>query len=145
MSFNFKNIHIGSLISQRIEELKIDNERICKFLKCSDGELENILSEKYVGTEFLMKFSVLLQYDFFRIYSQYLILYSPPSKMIRENNADTISSLPNFRKNIYTKEIIEFILELVVSGQKSKKQIIEEYNIPKTTLHKWMNKYLRSN
>ncbi len=84
MSFNFKNIHIGSLISQRIEELKIDNERICKFLKCSDGELENILSEKYVGTEFLMKFSILLQYDFFRIYSQYLILYSPPSKMIRK-------------------------------------------------------------
>ncbi|RXM50618.1 MULTISPECIES: transposase [unclassified Chryseobacterium] len=139
MSFNFKNIHIGSLINQRINEFKIEKERICKFLKCSDAELEEILSEKYIGTETLMKFSTLLEYDFFRIYSQYLILFAPPSHTKKDSSIK--SDLPHFRKSIYTKEIIEFVTDLIHSGKKSKQQIIEEYNIPKTTLHKWMSKY----
>lgn len=45
-----------------------------------------------------------------------------------------------FRKNIYTREVIDFILEMVEKREKTKKQIIEEYNIPKTTLYKWIEK-----
>lgn len=49
--------------------------------------------------------------------------------------------MPQFRKNIYTKEIIYFILEIIQTGEKTKKQVIEDYNIPKTTLYKWIEKY----
>ncbi|WP_317043240.1 helix-turn-helix domain-containing protein [Chryseobacterium sp. OV279] len=89
-----------------------------------------------MDSDLLLKWCKLLEYDFFRMYTQHLILYSPATKQIK---AET--TLPRFRKNIYTKEIIDYILDLVQTGEKSKKQIIEEYKIPKTTLYKWISKY----
>jgi hypothetical protein len=96
-----------------------------------------IFQQEHIESGVLLKLSKLLQYDFFRIYSQHLILYAP----IAAENQTSLSSLPNFRKNIYTKELIDFILELVKTEQKTKQQIIEEYKIPKTTLYKWISKY----
>lgn len=51
------------------------------------------------------------------------------------------SSLPQFRKNIYTKEIIDFILEQIMSEKMTKVEVIAKYRIPKTTLYKWISKY----
>nr|WP_309872216.1 hypothetical protein [Chryseobacterium sediminis] len=48
---------------------------------------------------------------------------------------------PQFRKKLYTQEIISFILDLIDSGKKSKQEVMNEYKIPKTTLYKWMGKY----
>lgn len=48
--------------------------------------------------------------------------------------------MPHFRKNIYTKEVINFMLEMIETGKKTKSQVISEYNIPKTTLYKWIEK-----
>ncbi|WP_365986155.1 hypothetical protein [uncultured Chryseobacterium sp.] len=36
-----------------------------------------------------------------------------------------------FRKNIYTREIIDFILELIIAGQKIKPEIMQQCRIPK--------------
>lgn len=93
-----------------------------------------------LNSELLLRWSKLLEYDFFRVYSQHLILYSPPAKYaaIIENEKP---QSPQFRKNIYTKELIDFILELLETKEKTKQQIINEYKIPKTTLHKWIDKY----
>ncbi|WP_317739455.1 helix-turn-helix domain-containing protein [Chryseobacterium soli] len=85
----------------------------------------------------LLKWSKLLEYDFFRLYSQHLIFYSPPASM--QYNKKT--ELPTFRKSIYTREIIEFMVEMVEAGEKSKNQIINEYKIPKSTFYKWLKKY----
>lgn len=82
----------------------------------------------------------LLEYDFFRIYTQHLILYAPPSAKEQDSKTEK-SSLPQFRKNIYTKEIIEFILEQIDTRQMTKNKIMERYRIPKTTLYKWISKY----
>lgn len=82
----------------------------------------------------------MLEYDFFRIYTQHLILYAPTSAKA-ENTKKQKPVLPRFRKNIYTKEIIDFILEQIETKQKTIKQVIEEYKIPKTTLYKWISKY----
>ncbi len=137
---DFKNIHIGSLINQLIGERGMETYRVCKFIKCTDEELAVILSREFLESDLILKFSILLEYDFFRIYSHHLILYAPPSKA-----ADTFfikkTSLPQFKKNLYTKEIIDFILEIINSGKKTKHQVIEEYKIPKTTLYKWVVKY----
>jgi len=84
-----------------------------------------------------LKFSKLLEFDFFRIYSQHLILYAPAtSRGISKNNR-----FPKFKKNIYTKEIIDFIISEIQQGEKSKAQVMEDYGIPKTTLYKWIQKY----
>lgn len=141
MNVDLKNIHIGSLISLRIEECKMEVFRICNFLKCTKDELNSMLLKKDLDTEILLKFSILLEYDFFRLYSQYLILYAPPARADYIRNENTKSKLPQYRKNIYTRELVDFILEQIEDGNKTKVQIIEEYRIPKSTLYKWQNKY----
>lgn len=99
-------------------------------------------SSQSLDAEILLKWCKLLEYDFFRIYSQHLILYAPPAANEKiEQQKDKKTNLPQFRKNIYTKEVIDFILELIANGEKTKKQVIEEYRIPKTTLYKWISKY----
>ncbi|WP_316931881.1 helix-turn-helix domain-containing protein [Chryseobacterium soli] len=103
-----------------------------------------MFAQENLSTDILLKWSKLLEYDFFRLYSHHLILYSPQRRRngnIKNEKGPRKFVLPQFRKSLYTKEIIAFILELISSGEKSKKEIIEEYNIPKTTLYKWLLKY----
>ena len=136
---NFKEIHIGTLINQLVAERGIAISRLCNFLKCNQEEIEKMYQAKSLDTEVLLRWSKLLEYDFFRIYSQHLILYAPPSAGKEKGNKK--SNLPRFRKNIYTKEVIGFILEQIKTGEMTKIQVMEEYNIPKTTLYKWISKY----
>ncbi|QIY90252.1 transposase [Chryseobacterium gallinarum] len=141
---NLKEIHIGKLIQIRTDEKKLDKDRICSYLKCTEDELERMYEAKSMSSELLLKWSKLLEYDFFRIYSQHLIFYSPPAVNYQKKGAVSKNPMPQFRKNIYTSEIIEFILDLISSGAKTKQQIITEYRIPKTTLYKWVEKYSSS-
>lgn len=137
---NFKNIHIGQMIEKRVTESGIEISRICNFFKCTKEEIQTIFEQESVDSNLLLKWSKILEYDFFRIYSQHLILYAPPSAVISKNE-NKKSSLPQFRKNIYTKEVIDFILDMIKTGEKTKIQVMEEYNIPKTTLYKWISKH----
>lgn len=137
---DFKNFHIGELIQKRVDETGIDMQRICNFFQEGEQKILAMYHEKDCDTVNLMKWSKLLSYDFFRIYSHHLILYSPP-KSIGYISRKHVSSLPQFRKNIYTREIIDFILEMIYTEGKTKQEIIKEYNIPKTTLYKWISKH----
>ncbi|MDV7697417.1 helix-turn-helix domain-containing protein [Chryseobacterium soli] len=141
MNSHFKNIHLGSLIKKRSEELKIEVSRICNFLHCTEKDIEEMFLCKSLDSEILLRWSKLLGYDFFRLYSQHLILYAPPAAVSKINLPVQTTNLPQFRKNIYSKEIIDHILEIITNGEKTKNQVIKEYNIPKTTLYKWFNKY----
>lgn len=139
---DFKNIHIGKIIEKRVKETDIDIARACNFLKCTEEEINNTYSSESIDAKLLLRWSKLLHYDFFRVYSQHILLFSASSKEIIKTGETT---LPQFRKNIYTKEIIEFILNLINSGMKTKQEIINTYNIPKTTLYKWLSKYNSGN
>ncbi|MGG5210982.1 transposase [Chryseobacterium sp. MIQD13] len=138
---NLKNIHIGNLIESRWKELGIPMKRTCNFFKLNEEEIEKMFQLSDMNSAYILKWCKLLDYDFFRIYSQHLILYSPVQKNINLKNI----SLPQFRKSIYTKEIIDFILNEISTGEKSIQQVIENYRIPRTTLHKWINKYNQQN
>ena len=98
-------------------------------------------TSKSVDSEALLRWSKLLEYDFFRIYTQHLILYSPqdPEKAKRKK-ADT-TALPVFKKNIYTQEVILYLVGLVADGHKTCREIQAEYNIPSTTIMRWYDKY----
>ncbi|MDP9956223.1 transposase [Epilithonimonas hungarica] len=142
MRDHFKNIHIGTLIKLRVAELEIDQQRISNFFKCSNDEIQQMFLQKELTTGTLLKWSKLLGYDFFRVYSQHLILYAPPANTnYNDTSKQKRSKLPQFRKNVYTREVIDFILEMIESGEKTRHQVIEEYKIPKTTLYKWISKY----
>jgi hypothetical protein len=140
---NFKEIHIGKMIEKRVTECRIEIFRICNFMKCSQEEVNKMYAAQSLDSEVLLRWSKLLEYDFFRIYTQHLILYAPANS---ESGIDrkTKTALPQFRKNIYTREIIDFVLELIESGEKTRFQVLEDYRIPKTTLYKWIGKYRKS-
>ncbi|MDP9962254.1 transposase [Chryseobacterium lathyri] len=135
---NLKNINIGALIKEIVAQSGIDMSRICSFLKYSEEEVISMYNEENLDTNTLLRWSKLLEYDFFRIYSQHLILYCPFKK---EQNKNVNTQLPQFRKNIYTKEMRDFILEKINKGEKTCSEAINDYGIPKTTLYKWVKKY----
>ncbi|MDN3693676.1 transposase [Chryseobacterium tructae] len=141
---NLKKIHIGKLIQIRVEEKEIDLARLCNYFKCTEDELKRIYQSEGISTALLLQWSTLLEYDFFRLYSQHLIFYSPLNIHNSQKDAGLKTSLLQFRKNIYTIEMIGFILEMIGSGIKTKQQVITEYRIPKTTLYKWIEKYSSS-
>lgn len=140
---NFKDIHIGKLIAQRMEELEIDIVRASKFIAVSEDEIEAMYKLKSLDCESLLRWSKLLKYDFFRIYSQHLILYSPqhtPNKDKKEKE-EIKSSLPIFKKNIYTQEVIDYLVELVNSEKMTYTEVQDKYNIPSTTILRWISKH----
>ncbi|WP_334124647.1 transposase [Empedobacter brevis] len=141
-----KNIHIGSLIQKRVNELDIDIARIIAFFKSySENEIKNQYKSKSIQVDDLLKWSKLLEYDFFRIYTQHIILYSPVGKTPSKSDSNKSTVLPNYRKNVYTKEIIDFVLDLYTNEKKKIQEISDEYNIPKNTIHNWVKKYLPQN
>ena len=138
---NLKHIHIGKFIRLRVGESGIDTTRICNFLDCDEKRLEKMYEKETLEADLILRWSKLLEYDFFRLYTQHLVFYSPQKAMEYNNSKNAKSALPQFKKNIYTKEMIEFIMEVVESGRKTKSEVISEYRIPKTTLYKWLTKY----
>ena len=141
---NLKNINLGKCIRMRVEELDISTERICNFFKLDEQAITEMYNESDLKTDIVLRWSKLLEYDFFRLYSQHLIMYSPPTAQNFTRPNEKSSQLPQFRKNVYTKEIIGFILELIETGVKTKAEVINQYKIPKTTLYKWIDKYGRN-
>lgn len=138
----FKEIDIGKLIYDKVSEENLEMSRICSFLHCTSLEVEKMFHTKSMDSELLLRWSKLLEYDFFRIYSHHLILYSPQRGISYQKRSRVKNShLPQFRKNIYTKELIDFILDQITSGEKTSLEIIRDYGIPKSTLVKWISKY----
>ncbi|MDP9959731.1 transposase [Chryseobacterium lathyri] len=138
---DLKNLHIGSMIKEKVDKNGIEMSRICKFLNCNEKDITKMYESSAFDTEVLLRWSKLLQYDFFRLYSQHLILYSPQSSMNYIQKKKTEESLPAFRKSLYTKEIVEFVLDKIKKGEMTKSNVISEYKIPKSTLYKWLHKY----
>ncbi|TGN26107.1 transposase [Empedobacter tilapiae] len=140
-----KDIHIGSLIKKRVDEREIDTFRILTFFKSyTESEIKKQYKSQSIKTDDLLKWSKLLEYDFFRIYTQHIILFAPISKTKKIDSIKS-SALPNYRKNLYTKEIIDFVLDLYVNEKKKIQEISNKYNIPKNTIHNWIKKYLPKN
>ena len=137
---NFKEIHIGKMIEKEVADCGIEISRICNFIKCNEEDINQMYLQENLPTDVLLKWSKLLEYDFFRLYSQHLIFYAPPSSE-QKTKRNTKTVLPQFRKNIYTKEVISFILEQISTGEMTKNEVMEKYKIPKTTLYKWISKH----
>ncbi|UKB86423.1 transposase [Chryseobacterium sp. MEBOG06] len=140
---DLKTINIGNLIEERVKECEIDIVRICNFFKCQEEDIKKMYEEEHIRTDLLLKWSKLLSYDFFRLYTQHLVLYAPPEGGETSSRSKP-TALPSFRKNIYTKELIAFVIEQLNTGAMKRSQIISEYRIPKTTLYKWLSKYNHS-
>ncbi len=134
----YKIIHIGQSIKELVDQKDIPIERICNFLNKDEEFVEKVYKSGSIDTEVLLRWSKLLEYDFFRLYSSHLILYAPPSAV--NKTQQTSDRAPLFRKNIYTQEIKDFILKKISTGEMSQADVVKEYSIPKSTLHRWLQK-----
>ncbi|MBB4805552.1 hypothetical protein HNP38_000824 [Chryseobacterium defluvii] len=141
MEADFKNIHIGNYIKKQIEQEEISIDRICNFFKLKEEEILRMYEEKSLDTDVLLRWSKLAEYDFFRIYVTHLLLYDGISHTKNSRKAKQTGDKIVFRKNIYTREIREFLVKLVASKQKTVVEVMQEYNIPRTTIYKWIRKY----
>lgn len=110
-------------------------------MRCEEDDIKEMLNNKSIEADVLLRWSKLLEYDFFRIYSQHLILFAPQASIGYKQEKEKTSKMPVFRKNVYTKEIIDYLLMLIHTKEKTPGEIIKEYKIPKTTLYKWIKKY----
>ncbi|OCA76518.1 transposase [Chryseobacterium contaminans] len=135
----YKEIHIGELIKNKVEEIEVTIRHIAEVFKIPENAVLEMFEKPELSTGELLKWSKLLRYDFFRVYSQHLILYTPqyPNPVKKNEKSKSMK----FRKNIYSDELIEFVLELVKTGKKTKQEIVDDYRIPKTTLYKWITKH----
>lgn len=138
---DLKKLNIGLLLKESVEQNGLEMQRICRFLNASEEDIHKMYTSSSLDTDMLLRWCKLLEYDFFRLYSQHLILYAPQSSMDYVKKQKLPSLLPSFRKNLYTKEIIEFVLEKIRKGEMTKSTVVTEYKIPKSTLYKWLNKY----
>ena len=90
---NFKHIHIGEMIEKIVAESGIEISRLCNFMKFTEEEITKTYNEENLPTDVLLKWSKILEYDFFRIYTQHLILYAPPSAETKTGKKPTKKSL----------------------------------------------------
>lgn len=135
----YKEIHIGEIIKNKVSEMEVTVRHIAEVFRVSEISVLEMFEKQELPTGDLLKWSKLLRYDFFRVYSQHLILYAPqyPNPIKKKEKSQSMQ----FRKNIYSDEIIDFVLELIKTGKKTKQQIVDDYRIPKTTLYKWITKH----
>lgn len=145
MKFEIKNIHLGTMIREKAVERDVSIIRMCKFLNTTEDEINKMYEQESLDTEILLRWSKLLEYDFFRVYTKHLFISEPQNRQPGNVSTKQNSSLPQFRKTIYDKELIEFILELIDAGKKTKTEVREEYRIPKATLYQWIRKYKKFN
>ncbi|MCB9201844.1 MAG: transposase [Flavobacteriales bacterium] len=138
---NLKKIHIGEIIKTKVEELEISMKRICNFFDVEEEEIQKMYSSASIDTQHLIKWSRLLEFNFFRIYSAHLIMHYRINNS-KISNKDSKNTTLTFKKNIYTQEIKDFLLGLIREKKMTHNEIIKEYGIPKTTIHRWMKKYL---
>lgn len=135
---NLKQIHIGSLVKAKAEELRMPSERIMNYFHCTENEIEEMYLEESMETQKLLRWSKLLHFDFFRIYTGHLILYAPPSTI--RSGIKLGQSTLTFRKSVYTEEVKVFILDKIITGKMTAKEIMIKYKIPKTTICRWVKK-----
>lgn len=130
------------MVEISVAESGIGISQISNFFRCSEDEINEMYSQENLPADILLKWSKLLEYDFFRLYSQHLILYAPVAAVEKQEKRKRQKiNLPQFRKNMYSKEVIDFILEQIETGKMSKTDVMERYMIPKTTLYKWIAKH----
>lgn len=136
-----RNIHIGNIITNVILEKKLTDKELSFKLKISIDEINKQLTSNTMDTITLLKWSRALRYDFFRLYSSHLMLHHGISNSISKKALNIDIKGIQIRKNVYTKEMIFFLVNKVKSNEMKPMQVIDKYGIPKTTFYKWLLKF----
>ncbi len=139
---DYKKIHIGSHIKKVAEINELSIIRACTFLKCSHQDILDMYNSSTLDSGVLLRWCKLLDYNFFMFYHTHLQLYKPAASTAKlvKKSTDEHHKAYVMRKNLYSPELIEWLLHKLDKKELSIKEIIENYNIPKTTIYRWKKK-----
>ena len=65
-----ESIHIGHIIRNKLKESQITVVEFSAKLNCNRTNVYNIFNRPSIDTDLLLRISKILQYDFFKLYSQ---------------------------------------------------------------------------
>jgi Helix-turn-helix domain len=135
---NLKNIHIGQIIHAKVEDQSMTQKRILNYFDCDEQDLHNMYNSKSLDTDLLLKWCKLLKVDLFRMFVAHLAMYHAVT--INKSKVKQERGVGEFRKNVYSVEVRNFVLQQVKNGNMSITDIISKYNIPRTTIYTWIRK-----
>lgn len=118
-------ILIGKHLKEVVEIKGVKMERILNFFHLTDEDEIMVMYEaKSLDTEVLLKWCKLLEYNFFLLYHNHLLLFSSAASnaRLKPKQINSQTKHLHLKKNIYTKEIKDFIIHLVVTEQMTKKR-----------------------
>lgn len=142
MTNKFKHIHIGEKIKEIVDINGLSISRACKYLKCTVRDIEGMYKQESLDTVILLKWCKLLNYNFFMYYHTHLQLYKASASRTAITDKDyKVKQELTFKKNLYSPEIIDWLVNQVKSNKVKPNEIVEKYKIPKTTLYRWLRKY----
>ncbi len=137
---NYKSIHIGTHLKRIAELRNLSVSRACLFLKCTHQDILNMYTCKTLEVDVLLRWCKLLDYNFFMLYHSHLQLYKPAAMSTRLPKAKLAKheQLYLFRKNLYSPDIIDWLLEQIEKKELTPQEIINKYHIPRTTIYRWI-------
>jgi hypothetical protein len=137
---NLKNIHIGQIIQTKVIEQGVKQQRILNYFDCEEDFLQNMYQQQNIDTGLLLGWCKLLKFDFFRVFVGHLTIY----RCMKVNTATEKkpTGVGQFRKNVYSAEIINFVLQQLKDGS-TVAEVRDKYNLPKSTVNNWIRKYLK--
>lgn len=140
---NYKKIDIGKHIEKVAELRGVSLLRACKFFKCNKGDILDMYTKHSLDCELLLKWSKLLDYNFFMFYHTHLQFYKPSAVsanlkgvQLTENDKSYV-----FRKNLYSVDVVNWLMNKLDNGELTPKEIMLKYNIPRTTLYRWIRRH----
>jgi len=136
---NLKNIHIGQIIQAKVAEQGTKTSRILNYFDCDQETINKMYETESIDTQILLGWCKLLKFDFFRLFVAHLQLHAAIA--VTNGERKVVKPVGEFRKNVYSKEIITFLITEVKNGKMTIGEVITKYNIPRTTIYNWMRKY----
>jgi hypothetical protein len=67
-----ENIHIGKLIHQKLKEIDRSKAWLARQICYDPSSFCKLLKRNYMDTELLLRISLILNYDFFTVYSDFI-------------------------------------------------------------------------
>ena len=139
---NVKDIHIGKHIKKVVEIRGLPVSKACLMFKLSQSQILDMYASKTLDSGILLQWCKLLDYNFFMIYNSHLQLYKPlaASTRLPKQKMNDSDEKYVFRKNLYSPYVINWLLDKIDKKQLTPSDIITKYNIPRTTLYRWIKR-----
>ena len=140
---NYKHIHIGQCLKGIVEIKEISSSQICSFFQCDYQSILEVYEQETIDSGILLRWCKFLDYNMFMFYHSHLQLYTPSAAgtKLKKSSSKGDNSRYVFRKNLYSPEVVDWILGELNSNRLSVKEVMEKYNIPRTTIYRWQKKY----